>query len=80
MPVDPGNLLLLGHLRRQEGSVPLIGAPGCARSPKENGFDFVLQRLLANIPVSGADLRRMGVGGLLNEISSRPQLRRDADG
>ena len=80
MPVDPGNLLLLGHLRRQDRKVPLIGAPGCARSPKENGFDFVLQRLLANIAVSGADLRRMGVGGLLTEINSRPQLRRDADG
>lgn len=78
MPVDPGNLLLLGHLRRNEVKVSLIGAPGCARSPKENGFDFVLRRFLAGVPVSGGDLRRMGVGGLLNEISSRPQLRRDA--
>ena len=38
MPVDPGNLLLLGEL---DGK-PVIGAPGCARSPKENGFDWVL--------------------------------------
>ena len=80
MPVDPGNLLLLGHLFRDDIKVPIIGAPGCARSPKENGFDFVLRRLLAGLPVTGADLRGMGVGGLLNEIVSRPQLRQVADG
>ncbi len=80
MPVDPGNLLLLGHLVRDGIRIPTIGAPGCARSPKENGFDFVLRRLLAGIPVSGADLRRMGVGGLLNEIASRPQPRQTLDG
>ena len=71
MPVDPGNLLLLGRL----GSKPVLGAPGCARSPKENGFDWVLQRLLAGIPVSRADIQAMGVGGLLMEIVSRPQPR-----
>ena len=75
MPVDPGNLLLLGQLVRDGRVVPVIGAPGCARSPKENGFDFVLRRILAGIPVNGADIRAMGVGGLLNEIASRPQLR-----
>ena len=48
MPVDPGNLLVLGDL----GGVPVIGAPGCARSPKENGFDWVLYRLLAGLPVT----------------------------
>ena len=77
MPVDPGNLLLLGNLA--EAGIPVIGAPGCARSPKENGFDFVLWRLLAGLPVMGADLRRMGVGGLLSEIVSRPQLRQPPD-
>jgi molybdenum cofactor cytidylyltransferase len=71
MPVDPGNLLLLGEFSGR----PVIGAPGCARSMKENGFDFVLYRLLAGLPVSGADIRRMGVGGLLMEIPSRPQPR-----
>ena len=54
---------------------PIIGAPGCARSPKENGFDWVLQRLLAGVPVADADIRAMGVGGLLMEIASRPQPR-----
>ena len=71
MPVDPGNLLLLAA---REG-LPIIGAPGCARSPKENGFDWVLQRLIAGTPISGADIRAMGVGGLLMEIASRPQPR-----
>ncbi|MBZ9653424.1 NTP transferase domain-containing protein [Phyllobacterium lublinensis] len=71
MPVDPGNLLVLGEL---EG-IPVIGAPGCARSPKENGFDWVLERLMANVPVTRADIVGLGVGGLLMEIPSRPQPR-----
>jgi molybdenum cofactor cytidylyltransferase len=72
MPVDPGNLLLLARTAENR---PLLGAPGCARSPKENGFDWVLHRLLANVPVGPADIRAMGAGGLLMEIVSRPQLR-----
>lgn len=71
MPVDPGNLILIGGV----GSVPVIGAPGCARSPKENGFDWVLMRLLAGLKVTRADVTSMGVGGLLMEIVTRPQPR-----
>ncbi len=71
MPVDPGNLLVLGDLN----GTPVIGAPGCARSPQENGFDWILQRLLADIPVTARDIMVMGVGGLLKEIHSRPQPR-----
>lgn len=71
MPVDPGNLLLLASLT----GVPAIGLPSCARSPKTNGFDFVLQRVFADLPVSGQDVARMGVGGLLQEIPTRPQPR-----
>jgi molybdenum cofactor cytidylyltransferase len=56
----------------------LIGAPGCARSPKENGFDWVLMRLLAGIKVSRDDITGMGVGGLLMEIVTRPQPRAEA--
>ena len=73
MPVDPGNLLLLGRA----GDVPIIGMPGCARSPKLNGFDWVLQRLVAGLPVTRADIMRMGAGGLLKEIASRPRPRED---
>ena len=75
MPVDPGNLLMVGGLTREGVEIPVLGAPGCARSPKENGFDWVLHRLLAGLPVTGADIRRMGVGGLLMEIVSRGQPR-----
>ena len=71
MPVDPGNLLLVAEAQGR----PVLGAPGCARSPKENGFDWVLMRLLAGLEVSGEDIAGMGVGGLLMEIVTRPQPR-----
>ena len=71
MPVDPGNLLLLGRL---DGTT-VIGLPGCARSSKRNGFDFVLERVLAGLTISAADIAAIGVGGLLMEIPTRPQLR-----
>ena len=71
MPVDPGNLLMLGELNGK----PVLGAPGCARSPARNGFDFVLERLLAGIHVSSGDIAGMGAGGLLMEIASRAQPR-----
>ncbi len=71
MPVDPGNLLMLGEM----GSVPVVGVPSCARSPKTNGFDWVLERLMAGLNVTPSDLMDMGAGGLLAEIKSRPQPR-----
>ena len=71
MPVDPGNLMLIGRI----DETPVIGAPGCARSPKENGFDWMLMRLLAGLAVSRVDITGMGVGGLLMEIVTRPQPR-----
>lgn len=74
MPVDPGNLLMLGNI----DDVPIIGAPGCARSSRENGFDWILQRLLADVLVTANDIKGMGVGGLLMEIHSRPQPRQPA--
>jgi molybdenum cofactor cytidylyltransferase len=71
MPVDPGNLLLLGKI----ANATVVGLPGCARSPKLNGFDFVLWRLAAGIPIAAEDIARMAAGGLLMEIASRPQPR-----
>jgi molybdenum cofactor cytidylyltransferase len=71
MPVDPGNLLMLGRLN----AVDVVGVPSCARSPKTNGFDWVLERIIADVPTSREDLMDMGAGGLLAEISSRPQPR-----
>lgn len=72
MPVDPGNLLLVGQL---DGTA-IIGLPGCARSPQPNGFDMVLQRLLAGLPVGASQIMGWGIGGLLNEIPQRPLPRR----
>jgi molybdenum cofactor cytidylyltransferase len=74
MPVDPGNLMLIGHI----GEMPVAGLPGCARSPKLNGFDWVLQRLFADIPVRREDIMVMGAGGLLKEIPARPLPRAEA--
>jgi len=71
MPVDPGNLLVLARI----GAIPAIVLPGCARSPALNGADWVLERLAARLPVTGADIARMGVGGLLKEMPGRPHPR-----
>lgn len=74
MPVDPGNLICLG----EAGGVPALVLPGCARSPKVNGFDWVLQRLFAGVAVTSRDVMAMGVGGLLKEIETRPLPRAKA--
>lgn len=71
MPVDPGNLIVLGRI----GGTYVVGAPGCARSPRENGFDWVLDRILAGEEPDTRDLTGMGVGGLLMEIETRPRPR-----
>jgi molybdenum cofactor cytidylyltransferase len=71
MPVDPGNLLLLAA----HGDTPVVGVPGCARSLKPSGFDWVLARIAADLPIGGEDLAAMGTGGLLKEMPTRPQPR-----
>ena len=71
MPVDPGNLLFFGTL----GTKPVIGLPGCARSPALNGADWVMERLICGVPLGQAEISAMGVGGLLKEIPTRPRPR-----
>lgn len=71
MPVDPGNLLFIGN----RNGVPVIGLPGCARSPAMNGADWVLSRVICGIEVTDQDIAGMGVGGLLKEIPTRPHPR-----
>ena len=73
MPVDPGNLLFFGWL----GDKPVIGLPGCARSPALNGADWVLERLICGVELTAQDIAAMGVGGLLKEIPTRPMPRRE---
>ena len=67
IPVDPGNLLFLGQL----GARPVIGLPGCARSPALNGADWILERVVCGVPPGPADMAAMGVGGLLKESPAR---------
>ena len=71
MPVDPGNLICIGRI----GDAPALVLPGCARSPKLNGIDFVLRRLFARLPVGPGEIMRMGVGGLLKDTDVRPMPR-----
>lgn len=72
MPVDPGNLLFLGRI----GARPVVGLPGCARSPALNGVDWVLERLVAGQDIGDEAIAAMGVGGLLKEIPARSLARR----
>jgi molybdenum cofactor cytidylyltransferase len=64
-------MLLLGHV----GSCPVINLPGCSRSPKLNGLDWVMQRVAAGLPVGKTEILSMGVGGLIKDISHRWRMR-----
>jgi len=66
-PVDPGNLLMLAYLE----DVPIIGAPGCARSKKINIVDWILPRLLAGDRLTRIDIIELGHGGLLQDVPER---------
>jgi molybdenum cofactor cytidylyltransferase len=71
MPVDPGNLLMLGAL----GDTTVFGLPGCARSTTLSGFDHVLRRFVIGDPVDSDLISGLGVGGLLKETRDRPMPR-----
>jgi len=67
LAMDPGHLLLLAYL----DGVPVVGAPGCVRSPSPDGFDVVLPRLLAGERLTRTDLQALGHGGLLSRSRGR---------
>ncbi|MCF2870466.1 molybdopterin-binding protein [Octadecabacter sp. G9-8] len=71
MPVDPGNLLFLGSFEDK----PVIGLPGCARSPAMNGADWVMERVICGLPIGTDEISAMGVGGLLKDIPERGRPR-----
>jgi hypothetical protein len=73
-PVDPGNLLMLAYI----DDVPVVGAPGCARSRKTNIVDWILPRLLVGDRLTRRDIVALGHGGLLQDISERG-MPRDVD-
>ena len=66
-PVDPGNLLMLAYIK----DVPIVGAPGCARSKKTNIVDWILPRLLAGDRLTRRDIIELGHGGLLQDVHER---------
>lgn len=66
-PVDPGNLLMLAYI----DDVPVVGAPGCARSQKINIVDWILPRLLAGDRLTRRDIVELGHGGLLQDVPER---------
>ena len=66
-PVDPGNLLMLAYLN----DVPIVGAPGCARSRKTNIVDWILPRLLVGDRLTRRDIVELGHGGLLQDVRER---------
>jgi len=76
-PVDPGNLLMLAYIN----DVPVVGAPGCARSKKTNIVDWILPRLLAGDRLTRRDIIALGHGGLLQDVPERgaPRDIKEAD-
>jgi molybdopterin biosynthesis enzyme len=66
-PVDPGNLLMLAYVN----DVPVVGAPGCARSKKINIVDWLLPRLLVGDRLTRRDIVELGHGGLLQDVRER---------
>ena len=65
MPVEPGNLILLADINLSKKNISIIGMPGCAKSRKENGVDWILWRKLCNLKITSEDINHMGSGGLL---------------
>ena len=65
MPVEPGNLILIADIQFSKKNISIIGMPGCARSKKENGVDWILWRKLCDLKISSEDIDHMGNGGLL---------------
>lgn len=61
VPVEPGNLLLLAY----HNQIPIVGAPGCAKSKSYNVVDMVLPRLAVGERLTRRDLIALGHGGYL---------------
>jgi hypothetical protein len=63
-PVLPGAMFLLAYLTYNHKQIPIMGLPGCVMYAKRTIFDLVLPRIMADEPVSAADLAALGHGGL----------------
>jgi molybdenum cofactor cytidylyltransferase len=60
-PVEPGHLLLLGY----KDDIPVVSAPGCFRSLKQNVVDLLLPPMMSAYRISRWEVACMGHGGLL---------------
>lgn len=60
-PALPGAMFLLAYY---QGNIPILGLPGCVMYAKRTIFDLILPRLMADEPVTKADLAALGHGGL----------------
>ena len=60
-PTLPGAMFCLGYF--EDGTV-VTGLPGCVMYAKATIFDLVLPRIAAGVPLTRADLVRLGHGGL----------------
>ena len=60
-PVLPGAMFLLGYF---EDGTPIMGLPGCVMYARATIFDMILPRVLADVPVTKADIVKLGNGGL----------------
>lgn len=60
-PVLPGAMFLLAYYN---GSIPVIGLPGCVMYAKRTVFDLTLPRIMAGEKIKKEDIDMMGEGGL----------------
>ena len=66
MPVEPGNLILISKIIKKDNNETfIIGMPSCAKSPKENGADWILWRIISGLKISNKIINKMGIGGFL---------------
>lgn len=75
MPVDPGNLSMVGRLEADGRRTWVFGLPGSARSPRYHGFDLLLQRAAAGLDIGRDDILRLAAGGLLKEAPTAGKSR-----
>ena len=60
-PVLPGAMFMLAYV---DGTIPVVGLPGCVMYAKRTIFDLVLPRILAGEKLVREDFERLGEGGL----------------
>ena len=63
-PVLPGAMFMLAYKNRDGKRIPIVGLPGCVMYAKRTVFDLVLPRLMADDPVTKAEMDALGEGGL----------------